>query len=110
MGIENRRQSRLSVSMNALVKGVDRLGQPFDESIGSENISQGGLMLMTQRELAEGAELDITIPRPPIGRREQAPFYTTGKVVRSIPEGAGYRVAVQFTGPQFRTFIKETTS
>ncbi len=108
MGIENRRQSRLNVSLNALVKGVDRFGQPFDESTSSENISQGGLMLMTKRELAAGADLDITIPRPPIGRREQAPFFTTGKVIRSIPEGEEFRVAVQFTGPQFRTFVKES--
>ncbi len=108
MGLESRRQSRLSVSMTALVRGVDRFGQPFDESTNSENISQGGLMLLTRRELAPGAELDITITRPPLGRREQAPFFTTGKVVRSIPEGEEFRVAVQFTGPQFRTFVKET--
>ncbi len=108
MGIEQRRQSRLNVSMNALVKGVDRFGLPFDESTSSENISRGGLMFLTKRELAEGAELDITIPRPPLGRRDQAPFFTTGKVIRSVREGDEFRVAVNFTGPQFRTFVKET--
>ncbi len=108
MGLEHRRQSRLNVSMNALIKGVDRFGVAFDESAASDNISRGGLAFKTTRELSEGAEVEIWIPRPPIGRREQAPFFTTGKVIRSVPEGEGYRVAIQFIGPQFRTYVGES--
>lgn len=107
MGIEHRKQSRLDVSMNALIKGVDSSGLPFDESTSSQNISRGGLMFTTKRELTAGTELDITIPRPPLGRREQAPFFTTGKVVRTIPGEEEYQVAVQFTGPRFRTYVGE---
>lgn len=107
MGIEHRRQNRLNVSMRAWIRGKDKYGAAFDESVSSDNVSHGGLALLTARELEEGAELDITIDRPPIGRREQAPFFTTGKVVRIIPEGELHRVAVQFTGPQFRTFVRE---
>src|SRR5512140_766579 len=109
MGIEHRRQSRLNVSMNAMIKGKDRYGAAFDETTASENISRGGLAFRTRRELEEGADLDIVIPRPPIGQREQTPFFTTGKVVRAQPEGGEYVVAVQFTGPQFRTFMRETS-
>ena len=108
MGIEQRRQNRLAVSMTALVKGVDRAGQPFDISTSSENISRGGLSLVTKRDVAEGTELDITITRPPLGPREQAPFFTTGKVVRVIKQDDEFLLAVQFTGPQFRTFVKES--
>jgi hypothetical protein len=109
MGIEQRRQSRLNVSMNALIRGVDGSGLPFDESTSSQNISRGGLMFSTKRELPVGTELDITIPRPPLGRREQAPFLTTGIVVRIIPgEEESHLVAVQFTGPHFRTYVGET--
>lgn len=108
MGIDQRRQSRLNVSMNAMIKGVDRFGAPFDQTTPSENISRGGLAFRTTRELALDTELDIAIPRPPIGRREQAPFFTTGKIVRVIREGEEFVVAVQFTGPQFRTFVSET--
>lgn len=108
MGMEQRRQSRLNVSMDALVKGVDRFGVPFDERTSSENISRGGLAFVTKRELAEGGELDIAIPRPPMGRREQAPFITTGKVIRVIPLGEEYRIAVEFTGPHFHTYMKES--
>jgi hypothetical protein len=109
MGIEQRKQSRLSVSMNALIKGVDDSGLPFDESTSSQNISRGGLMFTTKRGLAVGTELDITIPRPPLGRREQAPFFTTGKVVRILPsEEESHLVAVQFTGPHFRTYVGES--
>ena len=108
MDINQRKQSRLNVSMQALIKGTDRLGQSFDEATNSENISRGGLAFLTTRELEPGAELDITIPRPPIGQREQAPFFTTGKIIRILQEGEEFRVAVEFTGPQFRTFIKET--
>ncbi len=108
MGIEQRKQRRLNVSMTTLIRGVDRFGVPFDESANSENVSRGGLMFATKRELAPGAELDITITRPPLGRREQAPFFTTGKVVRVIPQGEEFQIAVQFTGPQFRTYVGET--
>ena len=108
MGVEQRKQSRLNVSMEALIKGKDRFGLPFDEATSAENISRGGLLFATKRELEPGAELDIAIPRPPMGRREQAPFFTTGKIIRIIGEGEEARIAVQFTGPQFRTFVKET--
>jgi hypothetical protein len=108
MGIEQRRQNRLNVSMNALIKGKDRFGEPFDESTSSENISRGGLAFRTKRQLAEGAELEIAIPRPPMGRREQAPFFTTGTIIRAAPDGDEFRIAVQFTGPQFRTYVKES--
>ena len=108
MGIDQRKQARLSVSMQALIKGTDRLGIPFDEASSSENISRGGLAFLTKRELEPGAELDIVIPRPPIGPREQAPFFTTGKIIRIFPQGDEFRIAVEFTGPQFRTFVKET--
>lgn len=108
MGIDHRKQSRLSVSMQALIKGTDRLGSSFDEAASSENISRGGLAFLTKRELEPGAELDIVIPRPPIGPREQAPFFTTGKIIRILPEGDEFHIAVEFIGPQFRTFVKET--
>ncbi len=107
MGIDQRRQSRLQVSMNAMIKGLDRFGAPFDETTASENISRGGLAFRTVREMAEGAELEIAIPRPPIGRREQAPFFTTGKIVRISRDGEEFLIAVQFTGPQFRTYVAE---
>jgi len=108
MGLEHRRQNRLNVSMSALIKGIDRLGLPFDETIPSENISRGGFAFRTTRDLAEGADLEIAISRPPIGRREQAPFFTTGRIVRVSQDGEEYLIAVQFTGPQFRTYVSET--
>ena len=98
MGVEHRKQSRLGVSMQVLIKGTDRLGSPFDEASSSENISRGGLAFLTKRELEPGAELDIVIPRPPNGPREQAPFFTTGKIIRILPEGDEFRIAVEFTG------------
>ncbi len=104
------RSQRMNVSMHVLVKGVDRAGVPFDISVASENVSRGGLMFRFEQEVEMGAELDIVVQRPPVGRRELAPLFTRGQVVRVIPatDGSGYDIAVQFTGPHLRTFVKET--
>ncbi len=98
--------------MRVLVKGVDRSGVPFDLSVASDNVSRGGLMFRFEQEVEMGAELDIVVPRPPMGRRELPPLFTRGKVVRVSPatDASGYDIAVQFTGPQLRTFVKETAS
>lgn len=103
------RPQRMHISMQVLVKGVDRAGKPFDISVASENVSRGGLMFRFEQALAEGAELDIVVQRPPLGVRQFPPHFTRGKVVRVAPaaDGSGYDIAVQFTGPQLRTFVKE---
>ena len=96
--------------MQVFVKGVDRAGVPFDISVGSENVSRSGLMFRLDQEVQVGAELDVVVQRPPLARREFPPLFTRGKVVRvnPAPEGSGYDIAVQFTGPQLRTFVQET--
>ncbi len=109
MALLSDRPQRMNISMQVLVKGVDRTGKRFDISVASENVSRGGLMFRFEQELEEGAELDIVVQRPPVGVRQFPPHFTRGKAVRVRPakEGSGYDIAVQFTGPQLRTFVKE---
>ena len=110
MGQEIRRSSRLLVSLQTFVRGVGRNGEPFDVSVSSEDVSRTGLRFCATHDIAPGAELDIVIQRPPLGGREFPPFFTRGKVIRVIPlpDGSGYDVALDFTGPRLRTFVRES--
>ena len=104
------RPNRLQVSMQVYVRGVDSNGVPFDISVDSKNVSRGGLQFTSEVGIAMDAPLDIVVERPPVGRREVPPLFTTGKVVRAVPakEGAGFDVSVEFTGPKLRMFSGET--
>ena len=104
------RPNRLQVSMQVYVRGVDRHGVPFDISVDSKNVSRGGLMFTSEVAVAMDAQLDIVVERPPVGRREVPPLFTSGKVARVVPakEGPGFDVSVEFTGPKLRMFSGET--
>ena len=113
MGAEHRRQHRLAVALEVRIRGVDRAGIPFEETIHSDNVSRGGCSLEVSRELDLGAELDIEILRHVPGRRELISFLTRGVVVRAAPAGpAGedrYLIGIQFTGAHFPTYTSENT-
>lgn len=103
-----RRSSRLQVSLQTFVRGVDKSGVPFDISVPSEDVSRSGLRFVVPSEVEVGAELDIVVQRPSLGGREFPPLFTRGKVVRVVaqPDGSGYDVAVDIIGPRLRMFIK----
>jgi hypothetical protein len=114
MGADHRRQHRIAVALEVRIRGVDRAGLAFEETIHSDNISRGGCSLDVSRELDLGAELDIEILRRVPGRRDPVSFLTRGVVVRSAPTGpAGedrYLIGIQFTGPHFPTYASEDTA
>jgi hypothetical protein len=103
------RASRLHVSMHVFVRGENTSGIPFDMEVDSTNISRGGLAYHSPQEVAMGAKVDVVVERPPIGKREVPPLFTTGKVVRVMPaEGGGFDVGLEFTGPKLMIFAAET--
>ncbi len=109
MGEEHRRQRRISVGLEVRVRGKDREGLAFEEATVSDDVSRGGCSFHVSREVELGSELEIEILRRALARRELPPFLTTGVVVRSSKADLDqYLVAVQFTGPQFPTFSRET--
>lgn len=111
MGAEHRRQHRLAVALEVRIRGADRAGLPFEETIHSDDISRAGCSLEVSRELDLGAELDIEILRRLPGRGGLIPFLTRGVVLRSVPAGDDrYLIGIQFTGPQFPTYASEDTA
>jgi len=111
MGVEHRRQHRLGVALEVRVRGVDRAGITFEESVLSHDISRGGCSLEISRELESGAELEVEILRHVPGPAGANPFETQGVVLRCVPAaGPGddlYTVGIQFTGPHFPTYASE---
>jgi hypothetical protein len=117
MGVEHRRQHRLAVALEVRIRGTDRAGITFEESVFSHDISRGGCSLEISRELEVGAELEVEIVRHVPGPAGESPFGTRGVVLRAVPvagpDGASgdelYAVAIQFTGPHFPTYASEET-
>ena len=110
MGAEHRRQHRIAVALEVRIRGTDRAGLPFEETILSDDISRAGCSLEVSRELDLGAELDIEIHRRLPSRGGLSPFLTRGVVLRSAPAGEDrYTIGIHFTGPQFPTYASENT-
>ena len=110
MGIEQRKQHRIDVSLEIRVTGTDRYGLPIDETVASSNVSRGGCSVQILQEAEMGAELAVEIHRRTPGRPEAAPFLTQGVVMRvARGEDDTYILGIRFTGPQFPTFSSETT-
>ena len=119
MGVEHRRQNRLAVALEVRIRGADRAGISFEESVFSHDISRGGCSLELSRELETGADLEVEILRRVPGPAGTSPFVTQGVVLRAVPASGPdrttppandlYAVAIQFTGPHFPTYSSEST-
>ena len=110
MGMENRRQHRISVALEVQIRGTDLYGLSFAETTSSANVSRGGCSVETSYELAMGAELEVEILRRVPGRSEPSPFFTQGVVMRVAKTADDrYAVGIQFTGPHFPTYSSEST-
>ena len=119
MGTEQRRQNRLAVALEVHVRGTDRAGLGFEESVFSTNISRGGCSVEISRELDVGAAVEVEILRRVPGPAGVSPFLTQGVVMRCVPGAPAdpasgsandlYSVGIQFTGPQFPTYASENT-
>lgn len=110
-GAERRRQRRIHVALPITIRGVDANGVPFEEIIECYDVSRGGASFVTLQRLEMGAEMEVTIPRRIPGREEVTDFLTTGAVVRLIQNPDGTRqVGLKFIGPQFPTYVPESTS
>ena len=111
MGLENRRQHRISVALEVRIRGTDLYGLPFTETTSSSNVSRGGCSVETSYELAMGAELEVEILRRVPGRSEPSLFLTQGVVMRvAKAEEDRFAVGIQFTGPHFPTYSSESTA
>ena len=63
MGEQQRRQHRIGVALEVLIRGANRHGTAFEEATQSNDVSRGGCSFYSTKEIAVGAELDIEIIR-----------------------------------------------
>ena len=89
-----------SADLAVRIQGADSRGAGFDELVRSANVSEGGLALLTQRDLSHSATLIVSIagaggPRAGGGR---ADFRAQAIVAYVLPEGDHNRVGLRFVG------------
>ena len=105
-------QKRVAVGLEMRVSGKEANGLPFDDTVHSGNVSRTGASFLTLRNLQEGMQVDIEIPRRP-GDRADSDFTSRAQIVRVRPglEEREILVGVQFLDRHFhRVFVSEATS
>ena len=108
---ERRKEKRVQVRLPVAIRGKDRSGTHFDERTTSENLCRGGVAFALSRDLELGANLEITIPLPHGGQKDEADFATRGEVRHVYLAGGSKIFGVAFTGPRFnRMFVSETAT
>lgn len=65
-GPDRRRHQRLPLSIPVFVRGVDQEGKEFLEFATALNISAGGILLATRRNLPKSSNLSLEIPVAPM--------------------------------------------
>jgi hypothetical protein len=108
---ENKRiQRRVEAAIPIQVRGVDSLGQEFDDSATALEVSRRGLSFLSKHDLAVYAMLTVTIPgrgpvRPDVGATD---FFTEATVVRSVKvDEESYRITVRFMGATLPMYSAE---
>ena len=112
-GDDRRKQRRISVGLDIVVRGQDREGHRFDTTSQILDVSRTGASFLTTRDIAMGADLEVMIPKLGLGRASKDDYQTLAHVVRVVDDPvSGQRViGVQFVGPRFnRVFITEETA
>ncbi len=66
IGSDRRKHQRLPLSIPVFVRGVDHEGKEFLEFATALNISAGGILLATRRNLPKSSSLSLEIPVAPI--------------------------------------------
>jgi hypothetical protein len=89
------RHKRVGLELPVDVTGRDAAGSRFVEGTRTVNVSAGGLCFESRRNLAIGAQLDLTIPLPP-GLRERfggREIYRVRALVCRVERQPGHKVA-----------------
>ena len=107
---DKRSQRRVEAAIPIQVRGLDTMGEEYDDSTTALEVSRRGLSFLTKRELAVFATLTVVIPgRGPL-RSDEGPtdFFTEATVVRNVKEDEeSYRVSVRFMGATLPMYSSE---
>ena len=100
--MEQRHFQRLPIEIPVFLRGVDKKGKEFLEFTLATNISGGGAVVATRRDLTRGSRLRLEIPTTPV-RFSDAPVTTkrafAGRIVSKISKETYYLYGVRFARP-----------
>jgi hypothetical protein len=109
---ENERsQRRVEAAIPIQVRGLDAMGQAYDDSTTAVEVSRRGLSFLTNRRLGALAALTIVIPRRRPVRAGECPsgFFTQAKVVRCVKEDKQvFCIGVRFVGATLPMYSAES--
>ncbi len=100
---DQRKWQRISLAIPVFIRGVDEQGRDFLEFATALNISAGGALVATRRQLPRSARLSLEIPVAPMPRTLTLPKSTRrmrAKLVR-VTLGESY----QLWGLKFATIL-----
>lgn len=99
---ERRRWERLPLAIPVFARGVDEKGKDFLDFTTVLDVSAGGAMLATRRNLSQSSRLTLEIPSAPLNERAAGrPSIRTlrAKIVRITTSDRCHLCALEFTHP-----------
>lgn len=101
-GSERRKHQRLPLSIPVFVRGIDQEGKEFLEFATALNISAGGILLATRRNLPKSTSLSLEIPVAPMPMTTASPQSVRSLKARLVRITHGDRchlVGLRFSKP-----------
>jgi PilZ domain len=101
-GSDRRKHQRLPLSIPVFVRGVDQDGKEFLEFATALNISAGGILLATRRNLPKSSTLSLEIPVAPMPTTTASPPSVRSLKARLVRVTHGDRchlVGLRFSKP-----------
>jgi hypothetical protein len=99
---ERRRWERLPLAIPVFARGIDEGGKDFLDFTTVLDVSAGGAMLATRRNLSRSTRLTLEIPSAPLNERAAGrPSVRTlrAKIVRITSSDRCHLCALEFTRP-----------
>ena len=81
---ERRRWQRLPIPVPIFIRGVDERGKGFLEFSTALDISVGGALVVTRRDLASSSKISLQIPMPPFPKLVSSQFILRKIKVRVV--------------------------
>ena len=99
---DRRKHQRLPLSIPVFVRGIDQDGKEFLEFATALNISAGGILLATRRNLPKSSQLSLEIPVAPLPPSNVSPQSVRSLKARMVRVTHGDRchlVGLRFSKP-----------
>ena len=100
--VERRRWPRLPIAVPVFIRGIDDSGKQFMEFASALNVSAGGMLVMSRRNIPVLRGLMLEIPAAPLPASRAIAGSVSSfmvKVARNLAADRGHVIAFEFTHP-----------